>query len=121
MPPFGRRTPALPEPRAPEPSPPREAPARAPSPPFVAPPPPIEPNEIDRTEDEAVERDIENWNAMRKAKKRSFREPWRSFAIAASVMFVGAPFLLPGSVSAIVDILTTGLAIASFAAGWRKR
>lgn len=115
MPTFGHRTPAIPRADAT-----RAKPPHVPEPPpFATEPPPI--IEIDRTPDEAIERDIENWNALRKAKKRSFREPWRSFAIAASVMFVGAPLLLPGSVSAIVEILTTGLTIASFAAGWRKR
>jgi len=77
--------------------------------------------EIDRTADETVARDFEHWNALRKAKKRSFREPWRSVAIAASLMFGLSLWLLPDSVATIAEIVTSGLMVMSLAAGMRKR
>jgi hypothetical protein len=110
MPPFGRRATAW-SPR----QEPHAAPVRG------EPPRPAALIDIDRTADEAVARDIEQWNALRKAKKRSFREPWRSVAIAASAMFGLSLWLLPDSVATIAEIVTSGLTIMSIAAGMRKR
>ena len=67
------------------------------------------------------DRDLAEWKAMRKIRKRSFREPWRSVCIAAVILFGLSTWLLPESVANVADLVTTGLAIASFFAGFRKR
>jgi len=67
------------------------------------------------------DRDLAEWNAMRKLRKRSFREPWRSVCIAAVILFGLSTWLLPDSVANVADLVTTGLAAASFFAGFRKR
>jgi hypothetical protein len=68
-----------------------------------------------------VDREVEEWNAARKVRKRSFREPWRSVCIAATLMFGLSSWLLPDSVADIAQLVTLGLAAASFFAGVRKR
>ena len=71
--------------------------------------------------DAAIERELADYKAMRKIRKRSFREPWRSFCIAATLGIGLSSWLLPDSVANIAELVTTGLAIASFAAGYRKK
>ena len=71
--------------------------------------------------DGEVDRDVKEWNAARKVRKRSFREPWRSVCIAATLMFGVSSWLLPDSVAEIAQLVTLGLAAASFFAGFRKR
>jgi hypothetical protein len=71
--------------------------------------------------DVEVDREVKEWNAARKVRKRSFREPWRSVCIAATLMFGLSSWLLPDSVADIAQLVTLGLAGASFFAGFRKR
>jgi hypothetical protein len=71
--------------------------------------------------DGEVDRDVEEWNAARKVRKRSFREPWRSVCIAATLMFGVSSWLLPDSVADVAQLVTLGLAAASLFAGFRKR
>ena len=56
--------------------------------------------------DDGIDLEIAEWKAARKLKKRSFREPWRSVAIAATLMFGTASWLLPDSVADIVQLVT---------------
>lgn len=108
--PFGRRAPQQRETPAPKPARSEE-------------PRPVPVNllasaaELDADDD----RDLAEWNAMRKVRKRSFREPWRSVCIAAVILFGLSTWLLPDSVANVADLVTTGLAAASFFAGFRKR
>jgi hypothetical protein len=67
------------------------------------------------------DRDLEEWKAARKVRKRSFREPWRSVCIAATLMFGVSSWLLPDSVADVAELVTMGLAAASLFAGLRKR
>jgi len=71
--------------------------------------------------DVEVDRDVKEWNKARKVRKRSFREPWRSVCIAATLGFGVSSWLLPDSVDNIAQLVTMGLAAASFFAGFRKR
>ncbi len=70
--------------------------------------------------DDGIDLEIAEWKAARKLKKRSFREPWRSVAIAATLMFGTASWLLPDSVADIVQLVTLGLTAAAFVAGFSK-
>ena len=71
--------------------------------------------------DADLDREVEEWNAARKVRKRSFREPWRSVCIAATLMFGVSSWLLPDSVADVAQLVTMGLAAASLFAGLRKR
>lgn len=71
--------------------------------------------------DDELKRDIADYKAMRKIKKRSFREPWRSVSIASAIGFGLSSWLLPDSVDNIAQLITLGLTLASFYAGYRKR
>ena len=107
---FGRRAPTQRE--APKPAPsPRPEPTDEVRPVAIAAPDP----------DAEIDREVEEWKAMRKIRKRSFREPWRSVCIAASVGFGVSTWMLPDSVETVAQLVTTGLAAASFFAGYRKR
>jgi len=66
-----------------------------------------------------VDRELEEWKAMRKLQRRSFREPWRTLTIAATIGFGVSSWLLPDSVSDIAQLVTGGLGAASFFAGFR--
>ena len=68
-----------------------------------------------------VDAEVEAWKRARKAKKRSFREPWRTLAIVSSVGFGLSTWLLPDSVAAVVGYVTLGLCGGSFYAGLRTR
>jgi hypothetical protein len=114
--PFGRRPPQ------------RETPIQAPARPKLAraeevrpPPAKLAAPAIDFSADADVDREVQEWNAMRKIRKRSFREPWRSVCMAATAMFGLSMWLLPDSVADVAELVTTGLAAASFFAGYRKR
>jgi hypothetical protein len=68
-----------------------------------------------------VEQELEQWNAARKVRKRSFREPWRSVSIAAGLGFVATSWLLPDSVADVAQVALGVLSAGSFIAGWRVR
>jgi len=68
-----------------------------------------------------VDRELEEWKAARRAHKRSFREPWRTLAIASTVGFGLSSWLLPDSVADIAQYLTLALCAASFFAGFRRQ
>jgi hypothetical protein len=68
-----------------------------------------------------VDRELEEWKAARKLHKRSFREPWRTLAIVATVGFGVSSWLLPDSVADVAQLVTGGLGAASFFAGFRIR
>jgi hypothetical protein len=70
--------------------------------------------------DNDLDRELEEWKATLKLRKRSFREPWRSFSIAAGVAFGLGSFILPPGVADIVNYVTLGLAVASVIAGYRR-
>lgn len=70
--------------------------------------------------DAEIDREIGEWKSLRKARKRSFREPWRSFAIASGIAFGIGNLVLPSAVANIMDYVTTGLFVASFIAGFRQ-
>ena len=67
-----------------------------------------------------VDRELEDWKAARKLMRRSFREPWRTLAIATSIGFGLSFWLLPDSVADVVQYLTAGLTLASVFAGMRR-
>jgi hypothetical protein len=71
--------------------------------------------------DADIDREIAEWNRQRKARRRSFREPWRSFSIAAALAFGASEWLLPDSVARVADAVSMGLFAASLFAGFRKR
>jgi hypothetical protein len=79
----------------------------------------VPPEEAPSTVDD-VERELAEWKAMRKLRKRSFREPWRSVSIAALLGFGASTWLLPDSVADIAQFVTLGLSAAAFFAGFRK-
>lgn len=68
-----------------------------------------------------VDRELEEWKAARKSQRRSFREPWRTLTIAATVGFGLSSWLLPDSVADVAELVTGGLGAASFFAGFRIR
>jgi hypothetical protein len=68
-----------------------------------------------------VDTEIAEWNALRKAKRRSFREPWRTTSIVAGLGFGLSSWLLPDSVSNIMELVTGGLALAAFVVGFRPQ
>ncbi|HEX4304074.1 MAG TPA: hypothetical protein VHZ78_14855 [Rhizomicrobium sp.] len=109
---FGRKAPP---PRVVS-APPRIQAAAAP---LFAPPkataPPLAPK---RSDD--VDAELAAWNAGRKARKRSFREPWRTVSIVTSLGFFVSAGLLPGSVAHVTDYVCIGLSAASILAGYRK-
>lgn len=70
--------------------------------------------------DKELDHELEDWKAARKVDRRSFREPWRSFSIAAGIAFGAGQLILPDSVAEIVNYVTTGLFAVSVVAGWRK-
>lgn len=67
-----------------------------------------------------VDRELDEWRAARKLMRRSFREPWRTLAIATSIGFGLSFWLLPDSVADVVQYLTAGLTLASVFAGMRR-
>ena len=67
-----------------------------------------------------VDAELAQWNAVRKARRRSFREPWRTAAIVSTVGFGLSSWLLPDSVSTTTDLITGALAVGSVVAGLRK-
>jgi len=115
---FGRR--AAPQ-RIQEPRRPRQAPAAAPLPaaPAEALGPVAEHLDLYAGEVE-LNRELADWKATRKLKRRSFREPWRSFSIAAGVAFALGIFILPDTVADIANTVTTGLFAVSVFMGWRR-
>jgi hypothetical protein len=91
---------------------------RAPTPrPAPEPSAPIPPPLVEHHDD--VDAEVEQWNALRKARKRSFREPWRTLSIVAAIGFGLSSWLLPDSVANITDLITGGLGVASLVAGLR--
>jgi hypothetical protein len=68
-----------------------------------------------------VDAELEQWKALRKAKRRSFREPWRTTSIVAGVGFGLSTWLLPDSVADIAELVSGGLALAAFLAGFRPQ
>lgn len=93
---------------------PREAPA---APPAVA---AAERAAIEMDAAADIDRELEEWKALRKARKRSFREPWRSMSIASGILFAGAPWILPDSVATVAQLVTFGLTAAAVVAGFRS-
>lgn len=71
--------------------------------------------------DVEIDREVKEWKKARKIRKRSFREPWRSVCIAATLGFGVSSWLLPDSVADVAELVTMGLAAASLFAGFRKR
>jgi hypothetical protein len=67
-----------------------------------------------------VDRELEEWKAARKLRRRSFREPWRTLAIATSIGFGLSFWLLPDSVADVVQYVTAALSLASVFAGLRR-
>ena len=113
---FGRRAIAQPR-RSPPvaPTPIATAPLAVPELVNVAAPQPPDAPAVD------VDAEVEAWNVARKAKKRSFREPWRTLAIVSSVGFGLSTWLLPDSVAAVAEYVTLALCGGSFYAGLRTR
>jgi hypothetical protein len=68
-----------------------------------------------------VDAEVAEWNALRKAKRRSFREPWRTTSIVAGLGFGLSSWLLPDSVANIMELITSGLALAAFVVGFRPQ
>jgi len=68
-----------------------------------------------------VEQEIEEWNEVRKIRRRSFREPWRSVSIVAGLAFVATSWMLPEDVANVAQIPLAILTIGSIYAGWRRR
>jgi hypothetical protein len=91
----------------------RRTPASAGAAPARAAPPPGH-------DEVSLDEELAQWKAARKARKRSFREPWRSVSIAATLMFALGTWLLPDQVANIVQVLLLALGAASLYAGFRK-
>ncbi len=66
-----------------------------------------------------VDAELAQWNALRKAHKRSFREPWRTASIVCGVGFGLSYWLLPDQVANIAELLSGGLSVAAIVAGIR--
>jgi hypothetical protein len=75
--------------------------------------PPVHPKVDD------VDAELAQWNALRKARKRSFREPWRTASIVCGVGFGLSYWLLPDQVANIAELLSGGLSVAAIVAGIR--
>jgi deferrochelatase/peroxidase EfeB len=67
-----------------------------------------------------VDAELEQWKALRKARRRSFREPWRTAAIVSTVGLGLSSWLLPDSVSTVAELITGGLSVGSLVAGLRR-
>ena len=74
-----------------------------------------------RPADDDLDRELAEWKAARKLRKRSFREPWRSVSIAAAIGFGASNWLLPDSVAQIADFVSMGLFAVGIIAGLRRR
>jgi len=70
--------------------------------------------------DTELDRELQDWNERRRLRRRSFREPWRSFSVAAGIALGLGIFILPDSVADIANTVTTGLFAVSVFMGWRK-
>lgn len=70
--------------------------------------------------DAELTRELADWKQTRRIKKRSFREPWRSFSLAAGAAFAVGPFILPPEVAEIANYVSIALFAASVIAGLRK-
>jgi hypothetical protein len=115
---FGRR--AVPERELPRAVPPVTKAAPLPIEPFDTLPKISELLDVQAADDD-LDRELAEWKAARKIRKRSFREPWRSVSIAAGIGFAAASGLLPDSVAAIGQGVTLALTAAAFFMGYRKR
>ena len=62
--------------------------------------------------------DLRDW---KRARRQSYRLPWRQLLLMASLCFGVAAFVLPNTVSDALDWLLYGLMIASFVAGIGRR
>lgn len=69
----------------------------------------------------SVEQELDEWKEMRRIKKRSFREPWRTVSIAAGIALAPTTFLAPPGVATVADLALGVLTVGSFYAGWRGR
>jgi hypothetical protein len=121
--PFGRR--ASPRPDSPPPVQKLriEMPAADEAAPPITPQPPVPEVQFELVPAKpalTVEQEIEEWNAARKIRRRSFREPWRSVSFAAGLGFVATSWMLPENVANIAEVALGVLSIGSFCAGWRK-
>jgi hypothetical protein len=67
-----------------------------------------------------VGKDFEEWKVVRKTQRRTSREPWRSVSIVAGIGFGLSSWILPDTVAQVAQAVTTGLAGASFLAGYRR-
>lgn len=76
---------------------------------------------LESDSDAAIDLEIAEWNRQRKARTRRFREPWRSFSIAAALGFGASEWLLPDSVARIADLVSFGLFAVSLIVGFRRR
>jgi hypothetical protein len=126
---FGRRTappqtgPAAPRPATPaNEDKPAERPVERPveRPPEKPPEKAVAASDAFQSPSDAVEDELEHWKALHKAKKRSFREPWRTCAIVTTGFFALSSWLLPDSVSDVAQLVTVALTVASIWAGWRR-
>ena len=71
-------------------------------------------NAIGSTSDDG----LRDW---KRARRQSYRVPWRQLSLMASLCFGVAAFVLPDRVSDTLDWLLYGLMVASFVAGIRRR
>ncbi len=69
----------------------------------------------------SVEREIEEWDAARRQRRRALREPWRTVSIVAGLAFVATSWLVPASVARVAELALGVLSVGSFCAGWRAR
>lgn len=69
---------------------------------------------------QTVDEELDAWKEARKVRRRSFREPWRSVSIAATIGLVGTGWMLPESVAWDAQIALGILTIGAFYAGWRR-
>jgi len=62
--------------------------------------------------------ELRDW---KRARRRSYRIPWRQLSLMASLCFGVAAFVLPDTVSNTLNWVLYALMIASFVAGIRRR
>jgi hypothetical protein len=81
--------------------------------------PPLPPAPV-CTPGDNVDAELEEWKALRKAQRRSFREPWRTASIVATIGFGVSAWLLPDSVANLTEFVTFVLGAVSLYAGFRR-
>lgn len=72
------------------------------------------------TETPSLDDELQDWKQERKNSKRTFREPWRTVTIAASVGFFAVAWILPDDVANIAQLALGVLTLGAVIGGLRS-